>query len=317
MSCPKDYGFEQEIEVNSEEEIKELKSMIQKSIFRPVDQEILNREQIILQKVNSIDKKLDKPIKTSWFKKWYNKHIFPLKLLIHKQLTKSLIKEQVDDENNYKNNLKLWYDQVGTIEIKRKRFNVIHNFLKTKLMYPILNFIAKKGGKYLVQTEQDIPAEWYNNHVRMFYHSFEQGYHDMWYDFKFIRNTAKFKEFKEDYTTFFNNDKYSNQSPSYKSRIMALNIAATEICEDTVDREWLNMSVLRLTHSMMQHYGVSTEEMKKVPKPREFPVYDTSMEHNPKYFFENRNHKVWQPNKDEDRYKWQRKRTTELKITEN
>lgn len=80
-----------------------------------------------------------------------------------------------------------------------------------------------------------------------------------------------------------------------KVRKTIINIWMTEVMEDTVDREWFNFSVLRLTRQMMHLYGVHPTEIAKIPKPGEYPIYKACIDYNPDYHINNANRPVWMP----------------------
>jgi hypothetical protein len=186
---------------------------------------------------------------------------------------------------------------------KRKRWMWIHYTVKKWLMYPLLKFIKKRIGKYLVKSINDIPDEWNNNWLRMFYHSFDKGLDDMWIYMHYDMNPkhgAKYPKFKE-YLTFCR--RKDNQGDW--GRRLLINIWMTEVLEDSIDREWFNMSIMNLVHSAMSFYGIADTEMKKVPKPGEFPVYKTANEFNPIYFVTNMDYPVWNlpPKFDYDKHK--------------
>lgn len=188
------------------------------------------------------------------------------------------------------------------------RFMTIHRSVKVRLIHPLLLFIEKKFKGYLVKDIDDIPRGWYNNHLRIYYDSFSKGLEDMWGlqhylpvrdnpDNKHIRwaksqlGLTKRQPTMQEYVTVKVLDK-GNLSQSGRMRI--LNIWMTEVLEDSIDREWFNFSIMRMTHSMMELYGVSEDERKKVPRPGEFPIYSSVLPTNPPYFVLNRNRPVWQ-----------------------
>lgn len=175
---------------------------------------------------------------------------------------------------------------------KMERFRKVHVWAKNKLAYPLLKLFEKVLGKHLIKTIDDIPSTWYNNHMRMMYWSWEQGLEDMWLLQHREMNQSRKKKFvtSDRYLEEFVYHKYDTGN---KYRKMIFQIWLTEAMDDTIDREWFNMYVLRLTHEMMKHYGVSEEEMKKVPKVGEYPIFKSGIEYNPGYFIENRNMKVW------------------------
>ena len=176
----------------------------------------------------------------------------------------------------------------------RKRFHIIHRVIKNSLIYPVLFFIEKRIGKYLVRKIDDIPEKWFNNHIRMFYHSFNKGLFDMWiYKYRGLKSKRTGKTDGE----YLNDFIFKKRNLSHWSRSMLINIWCTEVMEDTIDREWFNMSIMNLAHRMMEHYGVSKKERDKVPKPGQFPVYKSMTASNPQYFINNTNEKTWRVKK--------------------
>jgi len=308
MSADPNYSFQQDIEIKSEEEYKKLMEMMNKSIFRPVDAAIYEKVQAIEKKINAQEQA---KVKVPVHKKLHNWYVKTVLLPVHQNLTRAVVLSEYNDRNDiWTQNLRPWYAQVDNVLGKRERFNWIHNWFKGKVAYPMLRYISRKLSKHIVQCVEDIPTDWYNNHIRMFYTAFEQGLLDMWYYYKYDNQLAKakYKTFKE-----FYDKELDGKNASHLSRMMLLNIAMTEPLEDTVDRTWFDCAMLRFCHYMMKHYGVSAEEMKKVPKVGEFPLYMTSIEFNPKYQFDNRDHKVWGGVKDDEvRLKCQRQRKKNL-----
>src|SRR3972149_2821691 len=48
---------------------------------------------------------------------------------------------------------------------KRKRFNVMHKVIKTKLIYPVLRLIKNRMDSIMVKNLDDIPDEWFNVYI--------------------------------------------------------------------------------------------------------------------------------------------------------
>lgn len=55
------------------------------------------------------------------------------------------------------------------LQYKLSRFQIIHNGVKNAIVHPLLRFIAKRLGKFIVQNIDDIPPKWFNTHHRIFY----------------------------------------------------------------------------------------------------------------------------------------------------
>jgi hypothetical protein len=207
------------------------------------------------------------------------------------------------------NRLKEWARQKMTKwlikeEYGKKRFRIIHR-IKLAFVHPLLKYIQFKFGKYMVQNLDDIPANWWNNHLRMFYWCFaDKGLEDMWKYMHWYQNPGHFK--KQGYNTpqeFFDNYilKHSGYNLSHRHRQLLIKIWMTEVQEDTVDREWINMGVLHLAKECARHYGVAEEELKKIPEPGQFPIYLSTGPHSPNYFLRNRKDKVWYPPKPKEK----------------
>lgn len=305
--------LEQEQLVNRivEENRKVFDEAVKKSIFRPVDQAILQNIENVRKNTEPVKKGKKQSLLTN----------IKLKLYEHKKkLVMNVMFNFVKSYNGLKNDDRFYADLKGmhihmeTEHHGRKRFTVIHDILKTVFVYPALKLLGKKLGKYMVQRLEDIPDEWQNNHHRMWYNAWEQGLLDMWYYFRYEpmlksgRYTKSFNEYLIDSKTI--------TGQSHRGRQMAVDLWMTEILEDTVDREWFNMAIMRLTHNMMKHYGVSENEMNKVPKPGEFPIYDVNVGMNPRYFFLNHDKNVWKHDIKEDRLACQKKRVREIKIVD-
>jgi hypothetical protein len=183
-----------------------------------------------------------------------------------------------------------------------RRFNRHHKFAKNFIIHRGLRFvrwvISKKN---TISKFDDIKPEWYNNHLRLFYHSWEQSLDDVW--IKQIRAMQQQnspdnvqKDMTDEQYLDWIKGKTGRYDRSYQMRLLLMQLWITECLEDTVDREHMNMLMMNITHQMMMYYGVSAEEMKKVPKPGQFPVYTSGGPVNPQYFFYGRNIPVWQPN---------------------
>jgi len=112
---------------------------------------------------------------------------------------------------------------------------------------------------------------------------------------------ACFKKPDGTYMTFeeFHSKELKNEVGCNKVRQTIIDIWLTEILEDTVDREWFNFSILRLTRQMMKFYGISPEEIKKIPRPGSYPIYKSSNDTNPEYHIQNIHHPVWHPVSDD------------------
>lgn len=182
------------------------------------------------------------------------------------------------------------------------RFNTIHRKVKLKIVYPILKFIAKHIGKYLISGSEDIPEIWLNNHLRMMFKSYEQGMDDMWLlmykpmcfekNPKVIKQRLKKEGFPEDPTDeqFL---EYCHLSTSHKYRLLIKKIEFTEVLEDTIDRTYFDCAFLNSIHYAMKHYGVSLKERLKVPKPGEWPIYKSFKDYDKEYFLKNITRPVW------------------------
>ena len=189
-------------------------------------------------------------------------------------------------------------DYLNKESAPHKRFNVIHRIVKIGIVHQMLNFVRLKLGKYLVQDINDIPEQWWNNHLRIFYHSFEYGADDLWKKVYYVQGYQKFVkqgfDTPEKFVKHFKDKKgLFGYNASYYHRQLLIQIWMTEILEDSMDREWLNMSIMRITHEMMKHYGVSEDERNKVPKPGEFPIYYSTTANYPEYFMRYRKMPVW------------------------
>jgi hypothetical protein len=181
-------------------------------------------------------------------------------------------------------------------DYRQNRFHVIHHVVKTGIVHKILKFISWKMRKYIIKDINDIPKEWWNNHLRMFYWSFaDKGLYDMWLKMFYVQGYNKFKDQYKDQQDFV--DRFINapiMGLSHGHRKLLIDIWMTEMLEDTIDREWVNMSILRLTKAMCVHYGVSETELAKIPEPGKFPVYLSITQDNPEYYFRFMDTPVWQ-----------------------
>ena len=75
-----------------------------------------------------------------------------------------------------------------------------------------------------------------------------------------------------------------------------LKVFTTVVLEDTAYREWHNGMMLEIYRQMYDLYDG------KLP-PDNYPVYKSSTQMNPRYFFFNKDHKVWRPEYNEKDYK--------------
>lgn len=179
------------------------------------------------------------------------------------------------------------------VQAKRKRFNVVHRYVKNRLFYPLIKFFSKNMGKYIIKDINDIEPVWHNNFLRMYYHSFEVGLKDMW--IYMHREMNQFKKSKfPGLSNYYENYVKTRYDKGNWGRQEIVNIWMTEVLEDSIDREWFNMSIMNLVHTAMEFYNISPDERKKVPRPNEFPVYKSSNEKNPEYFVKNMKYPVWQ-----------------------
>jgi hypothetical protein len=204
---------------------------------------------------------------------------------------------------------------------KKKRWTFLHKKIKHPIIYSILFFLEKRMKKYLVKNIEDVPERWSNNLLRMFYNSFHKGLYDMWiYQHRAMNpyNKAKYGSPSQylggNLKIDFKNPP-SKKNLSHWSRLQILNLLLTEACEDTIDREWFNMSILNLTHMMMEFYGVSEKERDKVPRSGEnkFPVFTSGIEFHPQYFIENKDYPVWKSEIGHDPIEWVKKYDLEEK----
>jgi hypothetical protein len=187
-----------------------------------------------------------------------------------------------------------------------KRFKAIHILLKRRLVCPSLRFVRWLLRKHIIDSDEKIPKEWYNNHARIFYDSFHQGHGDMWKLMVYRQNEISYAEGTSACKPNDTADEYlahlkKINHPSYMYRKYIIDIWVTEILEDTADREWLNFSMMRLTHEMMELYGVHPDERNKVPRPGQYPIYLSGGPNNPPYFIANRNMPIWRNKHDKER----------------
>jgi len=184
----------------------------------------------------------------------------------------------------------------------RARFRLIHHNLKRGIIHPILNFIKHRFSSVLIKSRSDIPDTWYNSHLRIWYDSHITGLDDMWLHLhlhmaRLQRNkyhVMAVTRFGESYTDV----QYLSMIKetchiSHDNRKLLIDLAITEALEDTIDREWLNNSVMRITHNMMKLYGIDEKERNKVPLPGKFPVYASYTGFYPEYFNKNKDMRRW------------------------
>ena len=180
------------------------------------------------------------------------------------------------------------YRKEATSEETAKRWNFIHYGFKYKLIVPLLRFMKKRLGKYLIDDLNQIPNKWYNVNLRIFYNSFMTGLDQTWTDYLFKLKPGKFKTPKEYLEK-------GRQGKSYWMRKMLVDIWMTEVVEDTADREWFNKSILNMTHAVMEHYGVTAKQRAKVPTNKTYPQYMSLNNTNIPYHLFNKDRKTWRP----------------------
>lgn len=172
-----------------------------------------------------------------------------------------------------------------------RRWRWVHLFAKDKLIYPglkLLEYAMRK--KEVVKKFEDIPAEWWNNHARMFYWNFDEATKDIW-RVMVHRQLAMAKEkwSPEDLLQQGLNGR------SYKNRMLFCKLWTTLILEDTADRFWLNAFMIRNCQSMMAFYGVDFKEQAKIPSIGSYPIYTAKTGTDPEFFFKNKDTPVWKP----------------------
>ena len=177
-------------------------------------------------------------------------------------------------------------------EYKVNRYRVIHRVVKQGFMHPLLKFIGKRLGRFLIKDLDELPNTWFNVMLRMMYDNYQKALDDMW-TLQFMPEYLKKHKTKEEYLQ----NRYKTRS--HKGRKLIFDIWMTEVMEDTIDREAFNFWMMRNTHSMMEHFGVSKKQRDKVPRPGDFPIYKASTNVNPTYFLNNIHRKTWSP-KNED-----------------
>jgi hypothetical protein len=216
---------------------------------------------------------------------------------IREALTQSIFSPPKEDKGVkgwMKRNMIKWLQKE---EPTQKRFRTIHA-IKLGFLHPLLKYIAHRFGRFMVKDINDIDNKWWNAHLRIMYHSFDKGLDDMWMKMYYEQGKGKFVK---DYPTpqaFLDNfikNETLGYNLSHRHRLLLIKVWMTEILEDSIDREWLNMAILNQTHEMMKFYGVSESEMKKVPLPGEFPIYLSITANNPGYFMANMHRKCWSP----------------------
>lgn len=177
----------------------------------------------------------------------------------------------------------------------------IHKFLKNMLLRPALKIMQHTvGKKYIIKEDKDIVRQWHNNHIRIFRHCYHQSTDDIYrlliYGASYNSARGKTKE------TFVKEYKDGNEflekhkanwikkgalHHGYFLRNLLCDIWVTEMLQDTADREWCNFFNMRVCHEMMQLYGVSMEERKKVPMPGQYPLYTSGGPYDHEYFVNN------------------------------
>jgi len=177
-----------------------------------------------------------------------------------------------------------------------RRWNLLHLLLKDRFMHPLLKLINRFIGKHLINDFDKIPNTNWNNSVRMFYYNWLEATKDIWSQWVYnqIQSSPNSKP-KEKVLKADEILKSSMELRSYKARKLILDILTTMILEDTADRFWVNDFMLRNWHTMSKFYGISEEELNKVPTHKEFPMYLSKSPKDPKFFAETVNIPIWNP----------------------
>ena len=216
----------------------------------------------------------------------------------------SIFMPVVDKEGKFK----LWVkrkmmDYLYNSSPQMKRYLRIHHWAKRKVFQNGIKIFRKIMNKYIIKKDEQIPKEWYNNHLRIFYNSFTIGLKDTWEHMVWkmpAHNQKEYhKKFKNDPEHHFYKEIVGKDHWSFCNRKDIIGIWMAEILEDTFDREWINMTMMRITHEMMEYYGIPEEMRNRVPKPGQYPVYLSKNEHNPLYHLNFAKHpvigKIWEP----------------------
>lgn len=181
----------------------------------------------------------------------------------------------------------------------RVRFKRVHKWVKRKLVYRGLHICERVIGKHLIRTVEDIPAEPHNNHQRMFMDSWLKAVDDIWRLHIWKQGTLKpepdranhFKHWPkpQDMVDWY----HKTNQPSHHLRVLLGQLYLTEVMEDTVDRTMSDCFMMRVTHTMMEHYGVKPDERAKVPVQGEYPIYLSDKEKNKPYFISFSQVPIW------------------------
>ena len=186
----------------------------------------------------------------------------------------------------------MWFMDMTHADYQRWWF--IHLFVKKRLLYPAFKLLERLLARYMVTEDKQIYSGWWNNHIRIFRHSWHQAVDDMYGILIWNQSRSRAmmlgKEFKDTQEQFI---KRHSKHQSVRWRKLMCDIQVTEMLEDTADREGCNFFMLRACHEMMMLYGISVEERKKVPLPGQFPVYLSKGPHYPEYFKQNALTEKW------------------------
>lgn len=260
----------------------------------------------------SIHEKIFK--KTDWIKGKDGKYRKQEDFIISEDLDPKLVQKAIRQSIFRKTEGK---DEEEKTYNKRKRFYIIHKKLKSTIIYPILKFITMRFDKYLVKHLDDIPEEWHNNFIRIYYYSFHKGLFDMWTHMHREMNPRLKKKYQnipnyldkrpgcfavneygsEDFDKYEKGHVDRRYAVGHWARKTLVNLWITEVMEDSIDREWFNFSVMNIVHETMKLYGVPKEHRDKVPWPGsdKFPVFKSGKEFNPEFHLRGIGHPVWKP----------------------
>ena len=185
----------------------------------------------------------------------------------------------------------------------QRRYFYVHTIVKDWFTRPALKLLVRVMGKNLVTEDSQIPQHWYNNHIRLFRWCFDRGLKDMYekwvYNQLCLNGQNTGEPVTEDPVQFMHR---SIKGQPYRFRKTFLDIWTTEMLEDTADREQCNFMVMHIAHQMMQLYGVSPEERRKVPVAGVYPMYLAKGPHWPEYFVRHAMFPLWrQPQEEGDK----------------
>jgi hypothetical protein len=152
-----------------------------------------------------------------------------------------------------------------------------------------LKLFKRVLGKYLITSLDDMEAKPHNNMPRIFYYCWKETLDDT-----FVEKIWRPQYLDPNYPAHDSPEEFIKYMKDIKhwsryNRSSIIDVWMTEIMEDTFDRDWLNLFMLKMYHEIHDLYDG------EVPKPEQYPLYMTQTRNNPLYFAVFNTYPLWHP----------------------